>query len=361
MKLGLKIIDRYIIKKFIGTYFFAILLIICIVIIFDISEKIDDFVSKKAPLDKIIFDYYLNFIPFFLNAFSSLFVFIAVIFFTSKMAYNTEIIAILSNGTGFLRLLYPYFISAAIIFTFSLTLNHFIIPQANKVRLAFEDQYINRPYRRQSLNLHLQVAPGQYLYLSNFSHYNNRAENFSLERFDNNRLHSKLVSEYANWDTLTRSWKLQNYFIRDIHDSSETIIAGTQLDTIVNFSAEELRQRDSKIMSMNYFELSAHIAEQKMRGVKSTAALLEQYNRTSMPFSVFILTLIGVSLSSRKVRGGIGLQIGIGIALSFTYILLLRFSEVFIQVGLATPATAAWLPNLLFFVIAILLYRTAPK
>ncbi|MDR2563721.1 MAG: LptF/LptG family permease [Prevotellaceae bacterium] len=361
MKLGLKTIDRYIIRKFIGTYFFAILLIICIVIIFDISEKIDDFVSKKAPLDKIIFDYYLNFIPFFLNAFSSLFVFIAVIFFTSKMAYNTEIIAILSNGTGFLRMLFPYFISASIIFTFSLTLNHFIIPQANKVRLAFEDQYINKPYRKQSLNLHLQVEPGIYLYISNFFHYNNRAENFSLERFEKNRLQSKLVSEHATWDTTSGKWNLHNCFIRDIQDSAEIISAHQQLDTMVNFSAEELRQRDSKIMAMNYFELSQFIKEQKMRGVKSTAAVLEQYNRTSIPFSVFILTLIGVSLSSRKVRGGIGLQIGAGIALSFTYILLLRFSEVFIQVGLATPPTAAWLPNLLFLIIAIMLYRTAPK
>jgi lipopolysaccharide export system permease protein len=331
------------------------------VIIFDISEKIDDFVSKKAPLDKIIFEYYLNFIPFFLNAFSSLFVFIAVIFFTSKMAYNTEIVAILSNGTGFLRILFPYFVSAAIIFLFSLTLNHFIIPQANKVRLAFEDQYINKPYRKQSLNLHLQVEPGQYMYLSNFFHYNDRAENFSLERFEKNRLKSKLVSEYAIWDTVSRKWRLYNYFIRDLQDTGEIITAGTQLDTLVNFSAEELRQRDSKIMAMNYFELSRHIDEQKMRGVKSHAAVLEQYNRTSIPFSVFILTLIGVSLSSRKVRGGIGLQIGAGIALSFIYILLLRFSEVFIQVGVATPPTAAWLPNLLFLVIALLLYRTAPK
>ena len=169
------------------------------------------------------------------------------------------------------------------------------------------------------------------------------------------------MSEYAIWDTVSHKWRLHNYFIRDLHDTGEIITTGTQLDTLVNFSAEELRQRDSKIMAMNYFELSRYIDEQKMRGVKSHAAVLEQYNRTSIPFSVFILTLIGVSLSSRKVRGGIGLQIGAGIALSFTYILLLRFSEVFIQVGVATPPTAAWLPNLLFLIIALLLYRTAPK
>ena len=361
MKAGLKTIDKYIIKKFIGTYFFAILLIICIVIIFDVSEKIGDFVSRKAPLHKIIFEYYLNFIPFFLNTFSSLFVFIAVIFFTSKMAYNTELIAILSSGTSFLRMLFPYFISAAIIFLFSLTLNHFIIPPANKVRLAFEDQYIVRPYQRSALNLHIQVEPWHYVYMSNFYHYSNRGENFSLERYENKRLKSKLIADYAIWDTLTNKWQLNDYFIRDIGDSTETITTGTRLDTAVNFSADELRRRDNAVMAMNYFELKQHIEEQKMRGVKAQSAIIEQYNRTSIPFSVFVLTLIGVSLSSRKVRGGIGLQIGSGIALSFAYILLLRFSEIFIQLGIATPIVAAWLPNILFLIIAIALYRSAPK
>jgi lipopolysaccharide export system permease protein len=357
----LKKIDLYIIGKFIGTYLLILALIIVIVIIFDISEHIDDFVTKKAPLEKIIFNFYLTMIPFFINTFSSLFVFITVIFFTSKMAYNTEIIAILSSGVSFMRMMYPYFISASMIFLFSIMLNHFVIPPANKVRIEFESQYIKNPYQRKSLNMHLQVQPNIYLYISNFYPSSNRASNFSLERFENSVLKSKLIADYAIYDTEKKVWQVNNYFIRNLSDSSETIITGTKMDTAVNFSAEELKQRENVITSMNYFELQDNIREQKMRGQNPSKSLLENYNRTSIPFSVFVLTLIGVSLSSRKIRGGIGMQIGIGIALSFIYILLLRFSEVFIQVGVASPMLAAWIPNLLFIVVAVVLYIKAPK
>lgn len=357
----LKKIDWYIIRKFIGTYFLILSLIIIIFIIFDISEKIDDFVTKKAPLTKIIFNYYLTFIPFFVNTFSSLFVFVTVIFFTSKMAYNTEIIAILSSGVSFSRMLYPYFVSAALIFMLSASLNHFVIPPANKIRLEFENQYIKSPYQKKNMNLHLQVEPNIYMYMSNFYPSGNRASHFSLERFEGNVLKSKLIADYAIYDNEKKIWKLNNYFIRDLADSSEIIRKGATLDTVVNFSAEELKQRDNVITSMNYFQLQDNIKEQRMRGQNPNKALLENYNRTSIPFSVFVLTLIGVSLSSRKIRGGIGMQIGIGIAMSFIYILLLRFSEMFIQVGVASSLTAAWIPNVLFIVVAVALYAKAPK
>jgi lipopolysaccharide export system permease protein len=258
-------------------------------------------------------------------------------------------------------MLYPYFISAAMIFLFSIALNHFIIPPANKVRIEFESQYVKNPYQRKSMNLHLQVQPGVYLYLSNFYASSNRASHFSLERFEGNVLKSKLIADYAVYDSDKKKWQLNNYFIRDLSDSTEVITTGTKMDTAVNFSAEELKQRDNVITSMNYFELQDNIKEQKMRGQNPNRSLLENYNRTSIPFSVFVLTLIGVSLSSRKIRGGIGMQIGIGIALSFIYILLLRFSEVFIQVGVASPLLAAWIPNFLFVIVAIVLYLRAPK
>jgi lipopolysaccharide export system permease protein len=277
------------------------------------------------------------------------------------MAYNTEIIAILSSGVSFSRMLYPYFISAAMIFLFSLTLNHIIIPPANKIRIEFESQYIKSPYQRKSMNLHLQVQPNVYLYMSNFYPSSNRASHFCLERFEGNVLKSKLIADHAVYDDEKKVWQLNNYFIRDLYDSTETITTGTKLDTAVNFSAEELKQRDNVITSMNYFELQDNIKEQKMRGQNPNKSLLENYNRTSIPFSVFVLTLIGVSLSSRKIRGGIGMQIGIGIAFSFIYILFLRFSEVFIQVGVASPLLAAWIPNFIFMAVAIVLYIRAPK
>jgi lipopolysaccharide export system permease protein len=277
------------------------------------------------------------------------------------MAYNTEIIAILSSGVSFSRMLYPYFISAAMIFLFSLVLNHIIIPPANKIRIEFESQYIKGSYQKKSMNLHLQVQPNLYLYMSNFYPSSNRASHFSLERFEGNVLKSKLIADYATYDNQKNIWQLNNYFIRDLSDSTEIITTGTKLDTVVNFSAEELKQRDNVITSMNYFELQDNIKEQKMRGQNQNKSLLENYNRTSIPFSVFVLTLIGVSISSRKIRGGIGMQIGIGIALSFIYILFLRFSEVFIQVGVASPLLAAWFPNIIFSIVAIVLYIRAPK
>jgi lipopolysaccharide export system permease protein len=211
------------------------------------------------------------------------------------------------------------------------------------------------------MNLHLQVQPNVYLYLSNFYSSSNRASHFSLERFEENTLKSKLIADYAIYDNKKNVWQLNNYFIRELSDSAEIITTGTKLDTAVNFSAEELKQRDNVITSMNYFELQDNIKEQKMRGQNPNKSQLENYNRTSIPFSVFVLTLIGISLSSRKIRGGIGMQIGIGIALSFIYILFLRFSEVFIQVGVASPVLAAWIPNMIFIVVAVVLYIRAPK
>jgi lipopolysaccharide export system permease protein len=357
----LRTLDRYIIRKFIGTYFSALLLIVCIFIIFDISEKIDDFVTKKVPITEIAFSYYLTFIPFFLNTFSSLFVFITVIYFTSKMAYNTEIIAVLSSGVSFMRLMLPYFLSSLFIFLFSLSLNHFIIPPANKIRLEFEARYLHSPYQKRNMNLHLQIEPGLYLYISNFYSSGNRAMHFGLERFENGVLKSKLMSEYATYDEEKRVWRMHDYVVRDFADSSEVIRKGEKADTAINFSAEELKKRDDIITSMNYFQLRDNIKEQRMRGQNPAKAMLENYNRTSIPFSVFVLTLLGVSLSSRKIRGGIGTHIGMGIGMSFSYILLLRFSEIFIQVGIADALLAAWIPNILFSIIAIGFYIKTPK
>lgn len=357
----LKTIDWYIIRKFIGTYFFALLLIIVIVIIFDISEKIDDFVSKKAPLDQIVFNYYMTFIPFFVNTFSPLFVFISVIFFTSKMAYNTEIIAILSSGISFRRMMYPYMVSAFFIFILSLTLNHFIIPPANSIRIDFQNKYVKRAFVNTDQNIHLQTKPGLYVYMSSFIVHDDLARNFSVEHIEKGELKSKLMSDYAVWDTATNKWKLYNWVQRDFHERGETITKGDILDTAVNLNAAELKRRDNFVTSMNYFELNDYIEEQRMKGTRVGPALIEKYNRTAMPFSAFVLTVIGVSLSSRKVRGGIGLHIGIGITLSFAYILFLRFSEMFVQANIAPPIVAVWIPNIVFSVIAIVLYRMAPK
>jgi len=362
-KYRLKTIDLYIIRKFIGTYVFAIVLIVGIAVIFDISEKLDDFMEKKPPLSAIIFDYYLNFIPYFANLFSSLFTFIAVIFFTSKMAYDTEIIAILSSGVSFKRLLYPYFVSASIIAILSFFLTSFIIPPANRVRLDFENTYIRRPFQNSDRNIHKQVRPGLFIYMKSYNSFNQTGYNFSIEHFVDNRLQSKLMSDYARWDSTKNKWTAENYYIRNYNTDGQQIIKGNRIDTIIYLTPKDFTQRtDLVIETMNLFQLNEFIDQQRLQGADNVNVfLIEKYSRLAYPFSTFILTLIGVSLSSRKVRGGIGLHIGIGLGISFTYILFMRFTTMFSVGGLLTPGIAVWIPNILFAFIAIGLYRMAPK
>ena len=359
----IKLLDRYIIRKFIGTFFMALLLIIVIVIIFDISEKIDDFVDKEATLKVIVFDYYLNFIPYFINMFSPLFVFITVIFFTSKLAGNSEIIAMLSGGVSFSRLMYPYFLSALFIASMSLCLNLFVIPDANERRIAFEEKYIKgQKFYNTNRDIHYQIAPGEFVYVESFSTWNNTAYKFTLESIRESHLVSKLMAESAAWDSTTGGWRLKNYTIRDYTTSQQRITYGEELDTVISLKLDDFYRRKNTVETLNYRELEDLISMQKMRGDSMVKySLIEKNTRFAVPFSAFILTLIGVSLSSKKRRGGIGLNLGIGIALSFSYILFLRFSQMFVITDTLPPWLALWLPNILYAVIAAVLYRLAPK
>ncbi len=361
-KYRLKTIDLYIIRKFIGTYIFAIVLIVGIAVIFDLSEKLDDFMEKKPPLSAIVFDYYLNFIPYFANLFSSLFTFIAVIFFTSKMAYDTEIIAILSSGVSFKRLLYPYFVSASLIAILSFFLTSFVIPPANRVRLDFENTYVRKPYRNSEQNIHKQVRPGVFVYMKSYNSFNQTGYNFSIEHFVDNRLESKLISDYARWDSTKNKWIAENYYIRNYNSDGQQIIKGIRIDTTIYITPKDFTQRTDVVETMNLFRLNEFIDQQRLQGADNVDVfLIEKYGRLAFPFSTFILTLIGVSLSSRKVRGGIGLHIGTGLGISFTYILFMRFTTMFAVGGLLTPGIAVWIPNIIFSIVAIGLYRMAPK
>ena len=356
-------LDVYIVKKFITTFFVALLLIIGIVIIFDISEKIDDFVSKEAPLKAIIFDYYLNFVPYFMNMFSPLFVFITVIFFTSKMAADTEIVAILSCGISFHRMMVPYIFSALLIAMFSLGLNLFIIPEANKTRLEFENQYVKQRFKGVGRNVHYQISPGEYVFAESFSSWNNTAYRFTLEKIEDNKLVSKISAESAVYDSTKGSWTLKKYFIRDYNeDLTDRVRSGKQIDTTLALSTKDFYLTENTVETLTYSELNELIDIQQMRGDANVKfALIEKNTRFALPFSAFILTIMGVALSSKKRRGGIGWNIGIGIALAFTYILFLRFSQMFVHTGTLPPAIALWLPNVVFAIIAIILYRIAPK
>ena len=359
----LKRIDKYIIKKFILTFFIALLLIIAIVIIFDISEKINHFVENKAPLKAIILDYYVNFIPYFTNMFSPLFVFITVIFFTSRMAADSEIIAILSCGVSYRRMMRPYIISAALIALLSLSLSLWVIPRSNVTRLKFESTYVKHRNPFSTNNVHYQIDTGKFVYVESFGSWNNTAYGFTLEDIEDNKLVSKLTAETAVWDSTSGSWTLNNYFIRDFSEGLEDHVrSGSKIDTVISLTVTDFYRNKNTVETLPIGQLNNLISQQKLRGDSNVMyALIEKHTRYALPFSAFILTIMGASLSSRKRRGGIGLNIGIGIALSFTYILFLRFSQMFVYSGAMIPVVALWLPNVIFGVVAAFLYSRASK
>ena len=358
----IKILDWYIIRKFLGTFFFALGLIIAIAIVFDISEKIDDFLEKEAPMRAIVFDYYLNFIPFFGNLFSPLFVFISVIYFTSRMASQTEIVAILSSGVSFKRMLVPYMVGAAILASISLYLNNYVIPHSNTTRIAFETKYIKNPFIYKNKHVHRQIAPGEFIYFESFNNIDKIGYQFSFEKFKDRKLTYKLLSDRVIWDSVKTKWTVESYFIRHIDGMNERVESGFQKDTVFAFTPDEFSRRSNYIETMDTGVLNDFIKQEQSRGSEEVPFyLVEKYRRTSFPFATFILTIIGVSLSSRKVRGGIGVQIGAGILLSFTYIMFMQVSQTFATNGNMPAILAVWLPNIFFSMIAAYLLRSAMK
>ena len=356
-------IDWYIIKKFLGTYFFAIALIISIAVVFDVNEWIDNFINNKAPVKAIIFDYYANFIPYFSNLFSPLFVFIAVIFFTSKLAENSEIIAMMSTGLSFRRLLRPYMISAAIIAVMTYGMGAYVIPRGNVTRLDFEDKYKKKKKQEYVRNVQVEVDSGVIAYMERYENYNKTAYRFSLDKFEDKRLVSHLTARSATYDTTTvHKWTLKNYMIREMDGMKETITKGDKLDSIIKMEPRDFLIMKGQQETMTSSELSDYIARQKRRGFANIKEFeIEYHKRIAMSFASFILTIIGVSLSSRKVKGGMGMYLGVGLGLSFSYILFQTVSATFAINGNASPFLAVWVPNIVYTFIAIYLYRKAPK
>jgi lipopolysaccharide export system permease protein len=359
----IRLIDTYIIRKFLGTFFFCLALILTIAVVFDFAEKIDNFMERQAPVRAIIFDYYLNFIPYFAMLFA-LFVFISVIFFTSKMAVNTEIIAILNSGMSFRRMMWPYFISSFVIALLTFLLTNFVIPKANLVRMDFEDKYYRSSSRKVIVeNIHRQVFKNIYVYMGSFNPLSLRGQNFTIEKFnDSGRLESKLSSSSVTYDTTRNKWKASNYYLREIKGNQEIITKGKSIDTALIISPKDFSRDPGFVSTMTYRELDDYIKVLQLQGSDELKLfLIEKHRRYASPFAVFILTLIGVTLSSRKVRGGIGMNIGMGLVLSFSYILFLQFASQFSLKGNLGPGLAMWIPNLLYTVIGMVLYKMAPK
>lgn len=357
-------LDWYIIKKFLSTFFFALGLISMVAIVIDLSEKIDDFIQNNASTRQIVLDYYIYFIPWFYSLFNNLFVFISVIFFTSKLASNSEIVAVLASGISYQRLMRPYFISAIFLAVLGYGLNSWLIPYCNSQKVAFENQFING--RRNSennaeKNVHRQLVPGVYMFIDHFSKQDSLGYKFTLEKFEGKNLSYKLSADKLNWNSETESWQVFNYVEREL-GKKESVKRGDRKDIDIHFDPHEFFLRKDDVGIFNTAELNRVIEAEQMRGAeKIEYYLVEKYRRLAMPISTIILSIIGLAVSSRKVRGGLGLHMGIGLGLAFSFIFLNQMTYTFAFSGEISPLLAVWIPNILYSGIAYYLVLKTPK
>ncbi|EFC74845.1 permease, YjgP/YjgQ family [Segatella buccae D17] len=360
-----KILDWYIIKKFIGTYFFSIALIISIAIVFDFNENLSKFTQYHAPWRAIVFDYYANFIPYYSNLFSPLFVFIAVIFFTSKLAGNSEIIAMLAAGVSFKRLMRPYMISCVLIAALTYYLGAYEIPHGTVIRQDFEALYRNNTKNTAADNVQLQVDKGVIAYIQHYDNNTKKGYGFKLNKFEDKKLVSDLTAMEVQYDTISDTkfhWRMRNWKQRKLQGLKEHITSGAEKDTVILMEPTDLVYSKGQQETFTSPELREYISKQIDRGSSNVVQYqVEYHKRIATSFASFILTVIGLSLSSRKRKGGMGLYLGLGLALSFGYIMLQTVSATFAINAGAPPMLAAWTPNMVFAIVAYFLYRKAPK
>lgn len=358
-------LDWYIIKKFIGTYIYAIVLIISLSIVFDINENLAKFTQYHAPLRAIVFDYYVNFVPYFSNLFSALFVFIAVIFFTSKLAGNSEIIAMLASGVSFRRLMRPYMISCVLISAVSYYLSAYVIPHGTVIRQNFETLYKNKKKNTAAENVQLQVGDGVIAYIQFYDNRAKKGYGFCLDKFENKKLVSHMTATEIQYDTISESknhWTAYNWRIRELKGLREDITHGMKKDTLIMMEPTDLVYSKGQQETFTSPQLLEYISKQQTRGSGNVVQYeVEYHKRIASAFASFILTTIGLSLSSRKRKGGMGMYIGIGLVLSFGYIMLQTVSATFAIQANVPAIIAAWIPNLLFSIIAYICYRKAPN
>ncbi len=360
----LTLLDRYIIKKFLSTFFFILGLIIIVAIVIDLSEKLDDFIQNQASTKALIFDYYIYFVPWFYNLFNNLFVFIAVVFFTSKMAANSEVVAMLASGVSYRRVLRPYIIASVLLALLSWFMNSWIIPWSNAQKVAFENEYINGRKDAEAQwqqDVHRQLKPGKYMYIDNFRKTDSIGYKVTIEEFEGRDLVYKLSAERLSWNDSASSWHVENYVERYLGTDS-ALMRGKQKDIAISFNPQEFFLRKDDVGIFNNSELDRVIEAERMRGAEQIEYyLVERYRRLAMPFSTIILTVIGVTLSSRKTRGGIGVSMAIGFGLAFSYIFLNQMTYTLAYSGEMNSLLAVWIPNFIYAIIALVLVKVAPK
>ncbi len=358
----MKLLDKYILKKFLTTYVFTVLILVSVILVIDFTEKNDDFIKNNVAISEIIFDYYLNLIPYYANMLSPITVFIATVFVTAKLASHTEIVAILSSGVSFRRLLVPYLMGSSLIAVLIFGLIGWVIPNANKKSVAFQVKYTKNPFSYDSRNIHVKVAPETYVYMESYNNTANVGYNFAIETIKDTHLKSKLTSSNVQWNAEKQKWHMDYYTLRTFDGEKETMVKGGSLDTTLNLTPKDFESNYKLEQTMTLTELNRFIDEKMSRGADDIETyLIEKYERFSYPFAIIILTIIGVIVSARKARGGVGFQIALGFFLAFIFIIFVITSRSLAQVGDVDPSVAAWIPTIVFSGIGFLLYRYVPR
>ncbi len=357
----MKKLDWYILRQYIGTYIFVVLVFVTIICVIDFTEKNDDLLEQNVPISEVLIDYYANLYPYFINFLSPVMIFISTILVTSRMASHTEIVAILSSGVSFLRFLWSYMIGAILVAGLTFALIGWIIPKANETRVQFELNYLEPSVKTRKDN-HLQIATNVYAYASSFSRHVNSAHKFTLEKIVDKEVVERLSADHAIYDTTLGIWHIRKYTVRKYLDGKETIEQGRNMDTTLNLYPKDFKYEYKFFETLTLPEINDYIEELKFRGLPGVEIYItEKYERITYPFAIIILTVLGVLVSARKSRQGVGGQIVLGILLALLYISFLLVGRSFTQSEMMHPLFNAWLPNIVFSLIGVVLYRAIPK
>lgn len=357
----MKILDRYILKKFLSSYIFVVLILIAVTVVIDITEKSDDFLQHQLTFRQIA-RYYVDFIPWIANLVTPITVFIAAVFVTSKMASHTEIVAILSGGVSFRRMLVPYFIGAILIAAVSFYLNGWVIPNSDKSRVAFLVEYTRKPYNFNQNNIHLKIAPESYMYLRNYNNHSKVGHQFTLETVRDHEMHQKLTARRVSWNEELKKWRIQDWTLREFDGRNEYISHGKVLDTLLNITPKDFESSKYMEQTLTIKELNSTIALLKSRGADNVETyVVEKYMRYMSPFAIIILVFIGVIVSARKSRGGAAFQIALGFLIAFVFIICFMLGREFALKSVVSPLLGVWMPNIIFTVVSLLVYRTVPR
>lgn len=358
----MKLLDKYILFKFLKTYVFVVGLLVLVIMVIDFTEKNEKYIKNEVPAEAII-QYYLAFAPWIANLISPITVFITTVLVTSGMAVKTEIVAILSGGVSFRRMLVPYLIGACLIASVSFYVNGWLIPNSNKYRIGFEIEHLKKPFYFNERDIHLKVADHDYIYIQRYNNRTESAYRVTLERIVDNKLEAKLFAKKMTWDDSLKTWHFRNWELREVDGFREKLTRGEHLDSAVNLSPGDFDTKYQLNATMTMDELKEYIALLKSRGSSEVGLYeIEIYIRYMLPFTAIILTLMGVSVSAEKsTRGGAGFKIALGFVIAFVFILLFVLVKAIAEAGSMHPILAIWIPNIIGLIAAVVMYRFVPK